>query len=84
MSQSVPEPAHAGVTTVTHNFHPVQLANNKAGGVQYQVQYRQFGRPALRKLLDISQQCKQFISYQCKNAPLKYVFIYEIRIVPKK
>ena len=71
-NMSTAAPDAQGVTTVTHNFHEVQLGQAKAGGVKYEVQYRQFGRAELKKLVDISQQCKQFISYKCKNAPLKY------------
>jgi hypothetical protein len=60
-----------GLTTITHNFQPATLKSAKVGGVKYEVRYRQFDKASLHKLVDISQQCRQFISYTCRNAPLK-------------
>ncbi|GAV07251.1 hypothetical protein RvY_17112 [Ramazzottius varieornatus] len=61
-----------GTTVVTHNFHPVELKTSKLGAIRYAIQYRQFDQEdSLKKLVDISQQCRQFISYKCRMAPLK-------------
>lgn len=60
-----------GTTAVTHNFHPAELKTSKLGAIRYAIQYRQFDQDSLKKLVDISQQCRQFISYKCRMAPLK-------------
>ncbi|OQV22912.1 putative Contactin-associated protein like 5-3 [Hypsibius exemplaris] len=69
MSRAIPEPR--GVTTITHNFTPIKLSDFKSGGVRYEVRYRHFDKAHLKKLVEMSHQCRQFISYKCRNAPLK-------------
>ncbi|XP_055356839.1 axotactin-like isoform X2 [Paramacrobiotus metropolitanus] len=62
-----------GITSVGHNFRSgTEIRDGPSGGRQYNIQYRQFDKVALKKLIDISKQCRQHISYRCiSNAPLK-------------